>query len=171
MLELPAVQLGAFRMRRLLLTAVAAIGLMAAAEAPIAFPDGFRTWTHVGSSLAGPASPAAPKYEGVHHIYANPAALEGYKTGKWADGAVIVYDQWSATHPGGDATVAGERKFIDVMVRDNRRYAATGGWGYTEFAWPGKDRVVAIEQNQAGCDGCHAKGAPGGDHVFSTFRE
>jgi len=157
-------------MRRL--AAIAALGLTAAGDAPIAFPDGFRTWTHVSSGQVGPAHPAAPKYEGLHAIYASPAALEGYRTGRWSDGAVIVYDQWTATKPVPDAQGQGERKFIDVMVRDSRRYAATGGWGYTEFAWPAKDRVVAIEQNAAkACSGCHAKNAPGGDHVFSGFKD
>ena len=151
--------------------AAAAIGLLAAAEGPIAYPDGFRTWTHVSSALTGPASPAAPKYEGIHHIYANPAAVQGYRTGVWPDGAVIVFDQWSAAHGAGDATAPVARKFIDMMVKDSRRYAETSGWGYTEFAAPDKVRAVAIEQNPKGCDGCHQMNAPGGDHVFSELKE
>jgi hypothetical protein len=159
-------------MRRLIaaVAALSAAGLVAA-DAPLAYPDGFRGWTHVASAVAGPASPAAPKYEGLHHIYANAKAMAGYRTGTWADGAVLVYDQWTALKPGADTTVAGERKFIDVMIRDSRRFAATGGWGYTEFAEPGRSRVAAIEQNPAGCDGCHAQRAPGSDRVFSQFRE
>ena len=43
-----------------------------------------------------------------------------------------------------------------------RGYAATGGWGYTEFTWPDKARVAQIEANPQGCDGCHQKNAPGG---------
>jgi hypothetical protein len=150
--------------------AAASVGLAAAGDAPIAFPDHFHSWTHVGSAVAGPGSPAAPKYEGVHHIYANPAAMAGYRSGKFPDGAVIVYDQWSAKPLPNDAIAAGERKFIDVMVRDSRRFAATGGWGYTEFAWPDRTRVTAIEQNPQGCDGCH-QAAPGQDRVFSSWRE
>ena len=160
-------------MRRLTIAAVAAaaLGLTAAAEAPIVYPDGFRGWTHVSSALTGPASPAAPKYEGLHHIYANPAAARGYRTGVFPDGAVIVFDQWSSAHGDGDATSAVARKFIDVMVKDSRRYAETGGWGYTEFTAPDKVRAVAIEQNPKGCDGCHQKNAPGGDHVFSELKD
>ena len=114
-------------MRRVSVLVVAALGLTAAGEAPIAFPEGFRTWTHISSAVLGPENPAAPKYEGVHYIYANPKAMEGYRTGKWPDGAVIVYDQWTAEVAGKDAKAAGARKFIDVMVRDSRRFAATGG--------------------------------------------
>jgi len=158
-------------MRRISVLAAAALGLMAAGEAPIVLPEGFRTWTHVSSSLVGPENPAAPKYEGVHHVYANPQAMEGYRTGKWPDGAVIVYDQWTAVAAGRDAKGAGARKFIDVMVKDSRRFAATGGWGYTEFMAPGWTRVTEIEANPKGCDGCHEKNAPGGDRVFSAFKE
>ena len=158
-------------MRRVSVLVVAALGLTAAGEAPIAFPEGFRTWTHISSAVLGPENPAAPKYEGVHYIYANPKAMEGYRTGKWPDGAVIVYDQWTAEVAGKDATAAGARKFIDVMVRDSRRFAATGGWGYTEFTAPGWTRVSEIEANQKGCDGCHDKTATGGDRVFSAFQD
>jgi hypothetical protein len=154
-----------------LAVAAAATGLIAAADAPIARPDGFRTWTHVLTDVAGPASPAAPKYEGFHSIYANAKARDGYATGKWADGAVIVFDVLAAEHGAGDATTPGKRKFIDVMVRDSRRYAATGGWGYTEFTWPDKARVAQIEANPQGCDGCHQKNAPGGDRVFSELKD
>lgn len=158
-------------MTRLRLTLLAAVGLMAAGDAPIAYPEDFRAWTHVSSGVVGPKSPAAPKYEGVHHIYANATALEGYRTGRWADGAVIVYDQWTAVAAPADATVAGERKFIDVMVRDSRRFAATGGWGYTEFMGAERRRMTEIEANPKGCDACHEKAAPGGDRVFTTWRE
>ncbi|MBU1377643.1 MAG: cytochrome P460 family protein [Alphaproteobacteria bacterium] len=159
-------------MRRLILLAIAAVGLIAAGEAPIALPEGFRGWTPVSSAQVGSGNPAAPKYEGLHTIYGNAAAIEGYKTGKWADGAVIILDQWTAEKTGPDASGQGQRKFIDVMVRDSRRYAATGGWGYTEFTWPSRDRVVAIEDNAAkACSGCHAQNAPGGDQVFSVFKD
>ncbi len=158
-------------MRRLFV-ATCAIGLAAAGEAPIAYPEGFRAWTHVTSGTFGPGHAAAPKYEGVHTIYANPAAVEGYRTGKWPDGATIVFDQWTAAKAGPHAEGPGERKFIDVMVRDSRRYAATGGWGYTEFVWPNRDRAVEIERDMAkACGACHAKSAPGGDHVFSTLKD
>jgi hypothetical protein len=158
-------------MRRLTVVAAAALGLLAAGEAPIPYPEGFRDWTHVTSGLVGPGSPAAPKFEGVHHIYANAKALEGYRTGRWPDGAVIVYDQWTAVKGAAEATGAGERKFIDVMVRDTRRFAATGGWGYAEFMGPERRRMSDIEANPKGCDGCHEKNAPGGDRVFSQYRE
>lgn len=157
--------------RRVSLLAVVALGLAASAPAPIAFPEGFRAWTHVSSAVAGPDSPVAPKYEGVHHIYANPRAMQGYRTGTWPEGSVIVYDQWTAVVVGRDAKGPGQRKFIDVMVKDSRRFAAGGGWGYTEFTADGWTRVAEIEANQRGCDGCHEKLAPGGDRVFSVFKD
>lgn len=158
-------------LRALIVPALALLATAAAAAEPIAFPEGFRAWAHVSSGVLGPGSSAAPKYEGLHNIYANPAAREGYRTGKFPDGAVIVYDQWTAVHGDGDATTAGARKFVDVMVKDSRRFAATGGWGYTEFTAPANARVEAIEQNAArSCHGCHASQATH-DFVFSRWRD
>jgi len=149
--------------------AAAAVILGAAgAAAPIAFPAGFRSWTHVSSALLGEGGP--PKYQGLHHIYGNRAAIEGLKSGRYADGAVFVYDQWTAGQVGA-ATTAGERRFVDVMVRDSRRFAATGGWGYAEFAAPDHRRVAEIEQDpQGSCHACHERQATRG-FVFSRWRD
>src|SRR5215469_18954525 len=56
------------------------------------FPKEFRKWAHVKSVLVGPQSAAFATEGGIHHIYANDKALEGYETGKFPDGSVIVYD-------------------------------------------------------------------------------
>lgn len=154
-----------------LAAAGAAVLCMGALAAPIAYPHGYRGWAHVTSGLVAAESPGAPKYEGLHHIYANAAALEGYRTGRFPEGAVIVFDQFSAVQAGG-ATSAGERKFVDVMVRDSRRFAATGGWDYAEFVAPDGRRVEEIEADPAkSCDGCHVAHAPGGDRVFTDYRD
>jgi hypothetical protein len=55
--------------------------------------------------------PGHPLYEisgGIHHIYANESALEGYRTGSFADGAVIVFDPLEAI-AADNAIAEGER--------------------------------------------------------------
>lgn len=61
----------------------------------------------------------------------------------------------------------GERRFLDVMLKDGRRYASTGGWGYEHFE---RDDTTGrlSRSDQATCSACHAK-APT-DHVFSRIR-
>ena len=141
----------------------------APAETPIAYPDGFRAWTHVSSALVTEAGP--PKYAGIHHIYGNAAAIAGLKTGRYPDGAVFVYDQWSSAKDGPAAIAPAERKFIDVMVRDSRRFAATDGWGYAEFVGPERTRHAGIDSDPVrACHACHKKLA-GPSFVFSRWKD
>src|SRR2546423_1614501 len=76
----------------LLMLALAASYLWAKPDNSLAYPAGYRKWAHVKSALVGPASPAYKKYGGLHHIYANELALEGYRTGNFPAGSVIVFD-------------------------------------------------------------------------------
>ena len=134
--------------------------------ATIAYPEGFRRWTHVSSGLVGPESPAYARFGGIHNIYANPAAMEGYLGGgAFPDGSVLVFDRWHAAEAGPGGLGQGERGHVDVMVRSG------GAWRYAEFVGP--DRVPAADvasEPQKVCGGCHAR-APGGDGVFSAWRE
>lgn len=148
------------------LTVVTCLGQAAssAVEEP-AYPEGYRRWTHI---LTGVSDARFKRYEGMHNIYANPKAIEGYKSsGAFPDGSVIVFDLFEVVEREDGATVATERKFIDVMVKDSKRYAATGGWGYTEFV--GEKRVLG--QDKIGfCHSCHIKSATR-DSVFTTFND
>jgi len=80
----------------ILLVAAAALtrdfALLAQIDGTVSFPEAFRKWAHVKSVLVGPQSLAFATDGGIHHIYANDKALEGYDTGKFPDGSVIVYD-------------------------------------------------------------------------------
>ena len=83
--------------RNLLLLLAAAVSaggssLLAQLDDAAPFPKEFRTWAHVKSVLVGPQSAAFATEGGIHHIYANEKAREGYETGKFPDGSVIVYD-------------------------------------------------------------------------------
>lgn len=132
------------------------------------YPEGYRLWTHVKSMTIHPGHPLENPFLGVHHIYANPAALEGYKTGRFADGSVIVFDQLqslTADH----ASSEGERVLVGIMVKDGTRYAATGGWGFQGWAGNSRDQTL-VSDGGAACYECHAALAER-DYVFSAWRE
>jgi cytochrome P460 len=138
-------------------------------DATVPYPSSYREWTHVKSALIDPKSPTAGRYGGIHHIYANQKAMEGYRTGKFADGSVIVFDLFETRESAG-VTAEGARKFIDVMMKDSQRYAETGGWGYEEFAGDNKLDSALTTQARTGCYNCHAR-QKSRDYVFSTFRQ
>jgi hypothetical protein len=133
-------------------------------------PDGFRSWRHVKSLIVGPEHETFAKRGGMHHYYANEAAVAGYGAGSFPDGSIVVDEAVFTKDGEGRAkgiTFEGERRFLDVMVKDSRRYASTGGWGYEHF-----DRSETTGQlsasEQAACSACHSKSPT--DHVFSQIR-
>lgn len=134
----------------------------------VPYPEGFRRWAHVKSQLVAPDTPGVGRYGGLHHVYANALAMQGYETGTFPDGAVIAFDLLEARADKG-VTDEGPRKFTDVMHKDSRRFASTGGWGFEEFV--GAERTRALDAAKAAaCFACHEKRAPQ-TFVISTLRD
>lgn len=139
-------------------------------QQPVPYPDGFRSWTVVKSLVVGPEHESFAKRGGIHHYYANEKAVVGYRTGTFPDGAIVVDEAVHTRDGEGRARgilLEGDRRFLDVMVKDGSRFEATGGWGYEHF--DGGDRAGRLSENErAACSACHVK-APT-DHVFSRMR-
>lgn len=139
-----------------------------AADSPIAYPKSYREWTHVKSMVIQEGHSLFGAFGGIHHLYANEKALAGYRSGRFENGSVIVFDLLESVSTDGALTEGG-RRVLGVMQRDARRFAATGGWGFEGFGGgdPGK-RVVGANARTA-CFDCHASAA---DHqfVFSRWR-
>lgn len=132
----------------------------------IAFPTGYTRWTHIKSGLITSVHAAYPRFGGLHHIYANPAALQGLSGKGYPDGAVLVYDLFE-TRDNAGIVDQGPRRHIDVMIKDSARYKDSGGWGYAEFAAGERaDRLKTAERD--GCAACHAVRRKQGD-VFSEW--
>lgn len=138
------------------------------ADPAISFPERFREWAHVKSVLIGPESPAYKTEGGVHHIYANSSALQGYRSGVFPEGSVIVYDLLETKTEAG-VTSEGATRRVDVMVKESRRYPTSGGWGFESYAG-GDPAKAAPAQMTAKCFECHGK-KKDHDYVFSQFRK
>lgn len=132
----------------------------------VPYPEGYRRWTHVKSVLIGKDNPTYKKHMGIHHIYANPKAMEGFEKGSFPDGSVIVYDLLEAPENNG-ITSEGPRRFIDVMHKDSKKFAKTSGWGFEEFNGSSQTERLLTEETATACSACHASQK---DHVFSNFR-
>jgi hypothetical protein len=161
------------------LSVAAVLAALAAEEtakpAPeVPYPDGYRDWKHIYGAVL-PVKEGVAKTEQklpaphglIHHVYANAKALEGYRTGHFPEGAVLVAD-WFVLEPAGPELVQGPRRSLNVMIRD-ARYSATGGWGFEDFA-----RDSHTTRNVGGnavkmCFECHRR-AEGHEYVFSTLK-
>jgi len=145
-------------------------------EATVSYPDGYRAWTFLHSSLA-PAtfigfskSPCVkPCTNGIFYFYGNEQAMKGLRTGTYADGAVIAEEMLE--YRIGDKGNGGEghRVLTAVMVKDSSRYAATGGWGFGNFDEGSKANTLDAKAQQA-CFQCHISRKDHG-YVFTQYVE
>src|SRR5580658_3752581 len=99
----------------------------------------------------------------MHYTYASPGTAEYYrKTGKFADGTVLVKEVFATDHAQmttGDAHWATSTKVWFVMIKDDKnRYPNNplwgDGWGWALFKADAPDKQVATNYKKD-CLGCH----------------
>jgi hypothetical protein len=132
----------------------------------ILIPEGYRNWTHVKTAVNNPSFAA---HSGFHHIYANPKAIDGYKTGKFADGSIIVFDVLQSVPQKNGDIYEGKRKLIDIMVKNSAQFSETGGWGYEEYNYSDSLKTTALHPAKNQCFDCH-NSRKEKDFVFSDYR-
>lgn len=141
------------------------------AQAPeaVAYPEGYRHWTHVTSLVVGPENPNFAKFGGIHNVYANQKAIDGYRTGHFPDGTVFAEDMFDTTIIRG-ATVPTAKRLTAVMYKDSNRFTETGGWGFEVFG-AGNPKKPTIGKNaKTECYQCHSSRKEQ-DFVFNSYRE
>ncbi|MDH4167855.1 MAG: cytochrome P460 family protein [Gammaproteobacteria bacterium] len=154
-----------------LFTALLAMGTTTATAVAadlVPYPVGYRDWAHVKSMVIEPGHPLFDSFGGLHHLYANEKALQGYRAGRFPDGSVIVFDLLSAVSAD-NAVTEGPRKVLGVMHKDAVRYAATGGWGFEGFVGDSQTERAVADKAVTACFGCH-EARKDSDYVFSAWR-
>ncbi len=129
----------------------------------VTIPAGYRQW-----ELIAPAQEAAPLDE-LRAVLGNPAAIEAYRTGTlpFPDGTVLVKLAWKhvSSPEFAAASIPGAATTVQVMVKDSKRYAATGGWGFGRFIG---GKPVDEAQHET-CFACHQARVKQHDFVFTRF--
>jgi cytochrome P460 len=110
-------------------------------------------------------------------VLGNDVATKAYREGKlpFPDGAVIARLSWeyvpseenNKAFGRAQSFVPGPRPvwYLQFMVKDSKKYAATGGWGYAQFD---KDGKPADEAKHQTCFPCHEP-AKDRDYVFTHY--
>ena len=131
------------------------------------FPGEFRRWVHVGTRVILPSTnPQMAGEDGMHHIFANQKAVDGYASGDFADGSIVVYELREAQEQNG-IIFEGERKRVDVMIKDSS-LKSTGGWQFERFF--GADQSQnSLHDSGTTCFQCHSKANTHG-FVFSKLQ-
>lgn len=151
--------------------AMAVTTMARASTTAVAFPTGYRSWQHVRTIVVGPEHPSFAKRGGIHHYYANAKAVEGYRTGKFPNGSVIV-DEGVMTKDGeGRAkgiVFEADRRLLDVMVKNDKLYKDAAGWGYEHFDGTATAPTLTDDGRKA-CFECHSTRGER-DSVFTKIR-
>jgi Cytochrome P460 len=147
-----------------------AIGQEDNAASPIygvTIPVGYRDWQLIS------VTHEEGSFNQLRAQLGNDIAIKAYCEGKlpFPDGAIIVALHWNRVPSDEDnkvfgrdqAFVAGSPVNMQVMVKDSKKYAATGGWGFGHF----KDGKPSDEAVHKACFSCHE---PGKDHDFVFTR-
>jgi hypothetical protein len=132
-------------------------------------PSGYRDWRLI----------SVAREEGslndIRVVLGNDAAIKAYREGRlpFPDGAIIARLAWSLDASeennklfgSAQSFVAGTPKNgVQFMVKDSKKYAATGGWGYGHFD-DGKSAEASVLTT---CYPCHA-GIKARDFVFTRY--
>ena len=143
----------------------------------ITIPDGYRDWRLISvNHLAG----AGGKLKQVRAQLGNDIAIKAFREGKlpFPDGTVIAALHWNEASseennkvldigfPGAglQSSVAQSAENVQFMVKDLKKYAETGGWGFADFK-NGKPGNEALHKT---CFACHQP-AKDRDYVFTRY--
>jgi hypothetical protein len=155
----------------LLVTAVAVAGIVALSVTAFGYADekaapifgirvfpGYRDWRLI--SVAHEEG----NLNDIRAILGNDVAIKAYRadTLPFPDGTVIARIAWSYVPSEENNKVFGRRQsfvpgpapdwYLQFMVKDSRKYAATGGWGFAQFNKEGKPANEAMHKT---CFPCH----------------
>jgi Cytochrome P460 len=134
----------------------------------IKIPPGYRDWklisvAHEEGSL-----------NDLRAVLGNDIAIKAYREGKvpFPDGSIVARLAWSyvpskennKVFGRAQSFVAGPATNVQFMVKNSRKYAATGGWGFAQFKEGKPDPAAALKT----CFPCHEP-VKARDFVFTQY--
>ena len=134
-------------------------------------PPGYRDWKFVS------AAHEAGELNDIRVVIGNDAAIAAYRSGKpFPEGAIIGRVAWkmvpseenNKTFGQAQSFVPGEAPgwYLQFMEKDSKKYAATGGWGYSNFD---KDlKPTTDEKVMYSCFTCH-QAVESRDYIFTYY--
>ena len=140
----------------------------------VKIPAGYRDWKLIAvDQLLVPG-----KIDQLRGQFGNELAVKAFRDGTrpFPDGSIIAAVHWARLasddnnkalaggFPGAESFIAGSRVNVQFMVKDSKKYAATGGWGFADFR-DGKPGDKALHET---CFPCHIP-AKDRDYVFAHY--
>jgi hypothetical protein len=139
----------------------------------VTIPAGYRDWKLIAVNQL-----KTDKLDQLRAQLGNEIAIKAFKEGTipFPDGTVIAAIHWNRVpsedndkvladaFPGAQSFVVQSAVNVQFMVKDSKKYAATGGWGFGDF----KDGKPGDEALHKACFGCHVP-AKAHDYVFAHY--
>ena len=134
-------------------------------------PTGYRDWKVV--SVAHEAG----ELNDIRAVLGNDIAIKAYRDGKlpFPEGAIVGRIAWSYVPSAENNKSFGREQsfvagsptdsYLQFMVKDSKKYAATGGWGYSSFDKDGKPTEDAAMKS---CFPCH-QAVKDRDFIFTRY--
>ncbi|HSE18114.1 MAG TPA: cytochrome P460 family protein [Pyrinomonadaceae bacterium] len=134
-------------------------------------PSGYRDWKLV--SVAHEAG----ALNDIRAVIGNDIAIKAYREGKqfFPEGAIVGRIAWAYVASEENNKIFGQDQsfvagpptdtYLQFMIKDSKKYAATGGWGYSSFD---KDLKPTDEATMKKCFPCH-QAIKDRDFIFSRY--
>jgi hypothetical protein len=134
-------------------------------------PPGFRDWKLI--SVAHEEG----DLNDIRAILGNDVAVKAYREGKlpFPEGAIIARIAWRYVPSDENNKIFGRVQsfvpgeappwYLQFMVKDSKKYAATGGWGYSQFD---KDHKPGPDSDMNACFPCH-QAIKDRDFIFTRY--
>jgi hypothetical protein len=134
-------------------------------------PSGYRDWKVVT------VAHEAGSLNDIRAVIGNDIAIKAYRDGKqsFPEGAIVGRIAWAYVASEENNKALGQEQsfvagaptdtYLQFMVKDSKKYAATGGWGYSSFD---KGLKPTDEPTMKKCFPCH-QAIKDRDFVFSRY--
>ncbi len=156
---------------------VVALTLSAQDNKAVKVPDGFgfadvkgyEKWETIAPSIVD---------DGVKSILGNPIMIKAYQDGipqggkTVPDGAMMAKIEWSKQSNSESpyaVTVPDKLMSVSFMIKDAKRFANSGGWGYAQFKYqPDSNTFTPVGTGSACGYACHTR-VKAHDYVFTNY--
>ena len=141
----------------------------------------WREWVFVGTPLTPNAlNGGQANFPEYHNVYIEPGSYAIYqRTHEFPDGTIFFKElqltkkpaensDGSRSEPSGRGFFPGDFNGADVTVKDSKRFANTGGWGYFNFNHHEPKAPTAKVKAKEECAFCHIASAKK-DEVWTQF--
>ncbi len=147
----------------LVMAIVLSISSLAIAASAPALPKKYSSWQR---SIRKVETDKSSLFYGIHYIYADKKAMQGYKAGnRFPEGSTIVVDYFNIKN--GDTSKDGPKNMI-VLMRKDKRAKDSGGWRFAGYGANGKPSGLDPVKT---CFDCHQKDAAQREYVISTIKD